>query len=328
VNKIHRSPTGKFQRVNGKFTSGCCCCQCDDCTVSGYTDGIPDGLVDGIWPPYYQVSEGVTLCPISNPGCYAANAIAPLRRIQVTSGTGTTGSLAATRRICLARHYPASGARPAHALYHCMLPLSQYITYTEYDNVGSCVNPIVPVDLMLVTNMQITYTPQSVTKTIAASPGGAVRVSNVTTYTTTTAHGLSGAGNGVLMSGVSSVGGTEFNGARITVTTPTTTTFTVSDPGVNDTGGGGTMKSGGGVDAVIFTGPWNPASGSIFNAVTAPGTVPNSYRVTGLLFSRGSGVGTVSPWSHSFTATNDHACSGTTWLGGGGSRVTTPCTIL
>ena len=69
---------------------------------------------------------------------------------------------------------------------------------------------------------------------------GAVRASNVTTFTTTTAHGLS----------VSSIANTSgdsdptFDGVFTVLSTPTSTTFTVSNPGTDGSSTGGSLVSG------------------------------------------------------------------------------------
>jgi len=80
-------------------------------------------------------------------------------------------------------------------------------------------------------------------KTVAASPGGAVRTSNVVTITTTGAHGLL-AGQTVLVEGVVPVGATDFNGEFTIATVPSGTTFTYAQTAANDTGGGGTVTTG------------------------------------------------------------------------------------
>ena len=81
-------------------------------------------------------------------------------------------------------------------------------------------------------------TQTSTSKTIAASPTGAVRSSNVTTITTSAAHTFS-PGQSVVIAGVTD---SSFNGQRLILTTPTGTTFTVSDPGTNGTSGSGTAS--------------------------------------------------------------------------------------
>jgi hypothetical protein len=73
--------------------------------------------------------------------------------------------------------------------------------------------------------------------TIAAAPTGAVRVLDVTTFTTTTAHSMI-AGQSVVITGVTD---TSFNGTFTVDLVPTTTTFTVSNSGDDATSGSGTV---------------------------------------------------------------------------------------
>jgi hypothetical protein len=338
----------KFNRINNKFLRvaqnkfgiygdagdpSCCCCECEECGFTEYSDGVPDGLVDGIWPQYYQAVQSVTFCPTAAPGtCYGAT-VTPARNIKPTLSSGTGGSLNATYKLCLARYYPAATRSvfpfdtfPAHALYHCSLPLTQRMTFTEYNTTGICVNLIDPPDLSLVTTLKLTYTPPTLDKTIAAAPSGAVRSANVTTYTTTTNHGTT-TGTGVMLSGVSSAGGTEFNGSRIVASTPTLTTFTVSDPGVNDTGGGGLAGFGGGTIASETCGFWAASGGSFFNTTVTPGTGTNSYKVGANIYTVANTGTNGAPWGHSWTSANGITCA-SGQVGGSGGRTTTPCTLL
>lgn len=75
-------------------------------------------------------------------------------------------------------------------------------------------------------------------KTIAASPGGAVRTSNVVTITTTAAHGFQ-KGQYVTIAVTTVVGATSFDGTFVIASVPTTTTFTYSQTAADDTGGAG-----------------------------------------------------------------------------------------
>ena len=77
---------------------------------------------------------------------------------------------------------------------------------------------------------------------VAPSPGGAARVGNVVTITTTNSHGFA-VGQSVIVSGVISVGGTDFNGTFTIASVPTPTTFTYAQNDADDTGGGGTAES-------------------------------------------------------------------------------------
>ena len=72
--------------------------------------------------------------------------------------------------------------------------------------------------------------------TIAASPSGAVRTSNVVTITTSTAHGLA-VGDTVVIEGCTS----SFNGVFTIVSVPLTTTFTYAQTAANGTGGSGSV---------------------------------------------------------------------------------------
>jgi hypothetical protein len=77
-------------------------------------------------------------------------------------------------------------------------------------------------------------------RTLGPFISGAVRVSNISTFTTTAAHGLS----------VNSIANTSgdsdptFDGSFTVLSVPTSTTFTVSNPGSNATSTGGSLVSG------------------------------------------------------------------------------------
>jgi len=75
---------------------------------------------------------------------------------------------------------------------------------------------------------------------ITASPAGAVRAGGVVTITTAASHGLA-VGRQVVVSGVSSVGGTDFNGTFTVATVLSATSFTYLQALADDTGGGGTV---------------------------------------------------------------------------------------
>jgi len=77
-------------------------------------------------------------------------------------------------------------------------------------------------------------------KAIAASPGGAVRNTNVVTITTSAVHGLL-VGDVVVVEDVAPVGATVFNGEWTVASVPSTTTFTYAQTAADDTGGGGTV---------------------------------------------------------------------------------------
>lgn len=78
------------------------------------------------------------------------------------------------------------------------------------------------------------------TKTIAASPGGAVRATNVVTITTTAAHGFQ-KGQKVTVAVTTVVGATVFDGTFVIATVASTTTFTYVQTAADDTGGAGTV---------------------------------------------------------------------------------------
>lgn len=78
-------------------------------------------------------------------------------------------------------------------------------------------------------------------RTIAASPGGLVRSSNVITVTTTTNHPYE-VGDSVTLASTTAVGATTFDGTYSVVSVPSATTFTVADTDSNDTGGAGTVS--------------------------------------------------------------------------------------
>jgi type II secretory pathway pseudopilin PulG len=86
--------------------------------------------------------------------------------------------------------------------------------------------------------------PQSLwpgTQAIDVSPTGAVRSGDVVTITTVANHGFA-AGQKVRIAGVTSVGGTEFNGIFVITAVPTPTTFSYSQVGPDDSGGDGTAS--------------------------------------------------------------------------------------
>jgi hypothetical protein len=74
--------------------------------------------------------------------------------------------------------------------------------------------------------------------TVVASPTGAIRATGVTTITTTAAHGFV-QNDYVYQTGITAVGGTNFNGSYGPITVTGTTTYTYPDSQTNDTGGGG-----------------------------------------------------------------------------------------
>lgn len=81
-------------------------------------------------------------------------------------------------------------------------------------------------------------TQTGVSKTLASSPTGASRTSNVTTFTTTTNHGFV-TGSNVVVAGVTD---TTFNGPFTVASAPTATTYTVANTGTNSTSGSGTAS--------------------------------------------------------------------------------------
>jgi hypothetical protein len=78
---------------------------------------------------------------------------------------------------------------------------------------------------------------------IAASPGGLVRSSNVVTVTTTGTHNFQN-GATVVISGSTSVGGTSFDGAFVITSVTPPSTFTYAQVAADDTGGGGVAATG------------------------------------------------------------------------------------
>ena len=81
--------------------------------------------------------------------------------------------------------------------------------------------------------------------TLAASPNGAVRSSNVVTITTTAAHGYL-PGQTVVIAGVTD---TSFNGTFAMAAVPSSTSFTYSQTGANASSGGGTATLQGNIAA-------------------------------------------------------------------------------
>lgn len=79
----------------------------------------------------------------------------------------------------------------------------------------------------------------TITAVISAAPTGASRVSGVTTFTTTAPHGIN-AGQNVAVAGVTD---TTFNGLFEVISTPSPTTFTVTNTGADGTSGSGTVNS-------------------------------------------------------------------------------------
>ena len=97
---------------------------------------------------------------------------------------------------------------------------------------------------------------------IAASPNGAVRTNNVVTITTNVSNGLNQANPGtVLVAGVSPA---DFNGT-FNVLTASTFTFTYTQNGSNETGGGGTVTFGNPYYTFSTT---STATGAAINPIT------------------------------------------------------------
>jgi parallel beta-helix repeat protein len=92
----------------------------------------------------------------------------------------------------------------------------------------------------------------------ASGVPGASRAANVVTITTTGPHGIT-AGQTVLISQVTPVGATNFNGTFVVASTPTSTTFTYAQTASNDTGGGGsvTVSGSGNTNIVIIGGQFD-----------------------------------------------------------------------
>jgi len=99
-------------------------------------------------------------------------------------------------------------------------------------NAGSVVNGVTSVVNLLQTNQSVA---------ISASPNGAVRTNNVVTITTNIPNGLNQANPGtVLVAGVTPA---DFNGT-FNVLSASTYTFTYTQSGANETGGGGSVTFG------------------------------------------------------------------------------------
>lgn len=110
---------------------------------------------------------------------------------------------------------------------------------SAYNNVpGVSVPSLAPGNIGYSFGSQNTQSPPLI-KTIAASPGGAVRTSNTVTITTTAAHGFK-VGEYVTIVVTTVVGATSFDGTFVIASVPSTTTFTYAQTAANDTGGGGT----------------------------------------------------------------------------------------
>lgn len=92
-------------------------------------------------------------------------------------------------------------------------------------------------------------TQTSVSRTIAAAGTGAVRSANITTFTATAAHGFA-VGQSVTVTGVTD---STFNGTFLILSVPSTTTFTVSNPGTNASSGGGSAALVGGIKFLPVT---------------------------------------------------------------------------
>lgn len=115
------------------------------------------------------------------------------------------------------------------------------------------------------------------TLTIAASPGGAVRATNVVTITTTTPHGFQ-KGQYVTVAVTTVVGATSFDGTFIIASVPSTTTFTYSQTAADDTGGAGTTYCPANVQVEAGGLPVNGTAGQRF-AIAAQ-TPPQGRTVT------------------------------------------------
>jgi len=124
---------------------------------------------------------------------------------------------------------------PAGALYALDLKATRELMVYDPSNPGRSSNPILPslVDLSA---------PRNDGGIIVESPYGAVRdgTKGVVTIITTQPHWLQ-AGDTVQISGVVSVGPSNFNGSFDVTDVPGSTTFTYAQAGANDQGGGGTV---------------------------------------------------------------------------------------
>jgi hypothetical protein len=126
---------------------------------------------------------------------------------------------------------------------------------------------------------------------ISAPAVGAVRLANVVTITTTGNHGFV-VGQSVVIAGVTDA---TYNGTFVIVATPTATTFTYAQIGVNSTSGNGTASAG---DRVTVTSPtppvWTRAA-----ALVAP------YKLTGYnIYEADVATGAAAPADGSYKLSN------------------------
>lgn len=326
--KLQASATGKIIAVSstGKpyasssTSAACCCCSCDTC------DGT--SLIEGVFPQFYTVSHtGVLICASNVNICRQITTYNnPLRYMKLASLTATVND---TGRLCMHQHYAANLAThtPATALYHCKLPASRYMNYTEFTNSG-CTTAATK-DLQVSMNTRINYFGAEQTSFVTKTITTAVRTSNVITFTTSTAHAFA-PGHGIVVTGVATgAGGTNFNGTFAVIATPTTTTLTVAQTAINDTSSGGQLT---GPHTMAVTSRISILAPGEFETLAENGLATldwtNQYTSSfPLFFHNSSGVVPGTPTMASFTRPNQTVCAAETFASGG-SRTYTPCNLL
>ncbi len=158
---------------------------------------------------------------------------------------------------------------------------------------------------------------------IAAPAGGASRTSNISTITTTCDTGFA-VGDTVIITGVTD---TTFNGTFVILTTPTTKSFTVSNPGTNGTSGNGIARK-----EVVISAHWQSKKESFGNAaiqkqindfnIVTSNTSAGSIKTT-LITDTGQGIQTnlIDPGGFTF-GSGGNSLFGTAKFGGGGTSYT------
>ncbi len=138
------------------------------------------------------------------------------------------------------------------------------ITYNDPGGFAATLGASVAGDDITI-NLGRAFVGANASNTIAASPGGATETGNTVTITTTAAHNLH-VGQTVTIAGVAEAG---YNGTFEVLTTPSTTTFTYTNPTAGLAASGGGTVQGSGIQAVSAPG----AGGTITAASHAVSTV-------------------------------------------------------
>jgi hypothetical protein len=182
---------------------------------------------------YWAIGSSATI-NVGSPGTFVGTIIAQASITNTSGGTVNGRLIALTAAITL--------SQPATINVPSSVPIGASVSGIALSYTGSYTMQVSNPD-SVPANGNVYWIAKrddngSITASIAAPATGAVRVSGITTFTTTGPHGIN-AGQGVQVAGVTD---TTFNGFYEVITTPTANTFTVVNTGLDATSGNGTVN--------------------------------------------------------------------------------------